>query len=104
MSNADPRPRLFIFGWDAADWAVMEAGGRQGRLGNLRAICDRGRSGTAMSTSPPITPVAFTSFLTGVSPGEHGIFGFVGLGEGYEYVPVPGGARKVPTLIRRLDE
>jgi predicted AlkP superfamily phosphohydrolase/phosphomutase len=99
-----PRPRLFIFGWDAADWAVIEAGWRQGRLENLRAICDRGRSGTALSTIPPITPVAFTSFLTGVGPGEHGIFGFVGLGEGYEYVPVPGGARKVPTLIRRLDE
>ncbi len=96
-------PRLFIFGWDAADWAVIEAGWREGRIEHLRAIADRGQSGTAMSTIPPITPPAFTSFLTGTDPGEHGIFGFVTRGQGYEYLPVPGGARRVPTLIRRLD-
>jgi predicted AlkP superfamily phosphohydrolase/phosphomutase len=101
---SDPSSRLFVFGWDSADWAVIEAGWREGRLQNLRAIVDRGQSGTAMSTIPPITPLAFTSFLTGADPGEHGIFGFVTRGEGYEYLPVPGGARKVPTLIRRLDQ
>ena len=96
--------RLFVFGWDAADWAVIEAGWREGRIGNLKAIVEGGQSGVAMSTIPPITPIAFTSFLTGADPGEHGIFGFVTRGEGYEYLPVPGGARKVPTLIRRLDQ
>jgi predicted AlkP superfamily phosphohydrolase/phosphomutase len=96
-------PRLFIFGWDAADWAVIEAGWREGRIEHLRAIAERGQSGIAVSTIPPITPPAFTSFLTGTDPGEHGIFGFVTRGRGYEYLPVPGGARRVPTLIRRLD-
>ncbi len=97
------RPRLFIFGWDAADWAVIEAGWREGRLEHLHAIAERGQRGTALSTIPPITPLAFTSFLTGADPGEHGIFGFVTRGEGYDYLPVPGGARKVPTLMSRLD-
>ena len=103
MTGNNRQPRLFIFGWDAADWAVIEAGWKEGRLEHLRALADRGQSGTAMSTIPPITPPAFTSFLTGADPGEHGIFGFVTRGEGYQYLPVPGGARKVPTLIRRLD-
>jgi predicted AlkP superfamily phosphohydrolase/phosphomutase len=99
-----PRRRLFVFGWDAADWAVVEAGWREGRLENLRAVAERGQMGTVLSTIPAITPPAFTSFITGADPGEHGIFGFVARGEGYEYFPVPGGARKVPTLIRRLDQ
>ncbi|MFN2590682.1 MAG: alkaline phosphatase family protein, partial [Actinomycetota bacterium] len=97
------RPRLFVFGWDAADWAVIEAAWKQSRLENLKGIADRGQSGTAVSTVPAITPPSFTSFLTGTNPGEHGIFGFVGLGGGYEFVPLPGGARKVPTLFARLD-
>ena len=98
------QPRLFVFGWDSADWAVIEAGWRQGRLQNLRTIVDRGQSGVALSTIPAITPPAFTSFITGTNPGEHGIFGFVTRGNGYEYYPVPGGARKVPTLFKRLDQ
>lgn len=97
------RGRLFIFGWDAGDWAVIEAGWREGRIERLHELADGGQSGTAKSTVPAITPPAFTSFLTGVDPGEHGIFGFVGLGDGYEFVPLPGGARKVPTLFRGLD-
>jgi predicted AlkP superfamily phosphohydrolase/phosphomutase len=97
-------PRLFVFGWDSADWAVIEAGWREGRLENLRAIAERGQSGVALSTVPAITPPAFTSFLTGTNPGEHGIFGFVTRGDGYEYFPVPGGARRVPTLFKRLDQ
>ncbi|MFN2590681.1 MAG: alkaline phosphatase family protein [Actinomycetota bacterium] len=101
--TAVSQSKLFIFGWDAADWAVVEAGWRQGRIENLHALAERGQSGTAMSTVPPITPPAFTSFLTGTDPGEHGIFGFVTKGDGYDYRPVPGGARKVPTLVRRLD-
>jgi predicted AlkP superfamily phosphohydrolase/phosphomutase len=95
---------LFIFGWDAADWAVIEAGWKEGRIQHLRTIAERGQSGIARSTIPPITPPAFTSFLTGTDPGEHGIFGFVTRGEGYDYRPVPGGARRVPTLIHRLDQ
>jgi predicted AlkP superfamily phosphohydrolase/phosphomutase len=97
--------RLFIFGWDCADWNVVEEGWRQGRLPWLRSIARQGQQGTAMSTVPPVTALAWTSFLTGKSPGTHGIFGFRTVDPAdYQMTPVPGGARKVPTLVQGLDE
>lgn len=95
--------RLFVFGWDGADWEVIRAGWDHGRLPVLRSVC-AGASGPLRSTIPPVTPCAWTSFLTGVEPGEHGIFGFRTVDpETYRLLPVPGGARRVPTLIEGLD-
>jgi predicted AlkP superfamily phosphohydrolase/phosphomutase len=52
----------------------------EGRLPRLREIYDSGSSGTLYSTVPPITPAAWTTFLTGKQPGRHGILDF----EGYD--------------------
>ena len=96
--------RVLIFGWDGADWDVIEEGWRRGRLQNLHRISQAGRRGTLLSTLPAVTPVAWTSFLTGSDPGEHGIFGFRRVDpDSYRLLPVPGGARHVPTLFQRLD-
>lgn len=35
-----------------------------------------GASGTIKSTTPPMTPLAWTSIATGVAPGKHGIYDF----------------------------
>ena len=69
----DRVPRLFVFGWDGADWRVIEKGWRSGRIATLRSIAERGQRGTLVSTYPPVTPTAWTSFLTGTGLGEHGI-------------------------------
>jgi predicted AlkP superfamily phosphohydrolase/phosphomutase len=106
MSNDNGSPRrLFIFGWDCADWAVIEEGWRRGKLQNLRGLADRGQSGTLMSTLPPVTAPAWTSFITGVDPGEHGIFGFRSIDpQSYRPVTVAGGERRQPTLMKRADD
>lgn len=44
------------------------------RLASLRA---RGAWGTLDSTIPTYTPPAWTSAITGVNPGRHGIYGFI---------------------------
>jgi len=96
--------RLFIFGWDCADWAVIHEGWKRGMLPNLRALCDAGESGTLMSTIPPVTAPAWTSFLTGKDPGEHGIFGFRSVDPvDYRSHVVSGGQRRGSTLIRQAD-
>jgi predicted AlkP superfamily phosphohydrolase/phosphomutase len=96
------RGRLFAFGWDGADWAVIEAAWAGGRLPVLRRIVEGGRHGILRSTVPPMTPQAWTSFVTAADPGEHGIFGFT-VGRDYRFLPVFGGARRIPTLFRGLD-
>jgi predicted AlkP superfamily phosphohydrolase/phosphomutase len=103
-AGRDRPPRLFVFGWDGADWAVIDEGWRRGKIGNLRALAERGQKGVLRSTHPPLTPTAWTSFITGVDPGVHGIFGFISVDRGdYRMRLIPGGARRVSTLMAGLD-
>jgi predicted AlkP superfamily phosphohydrolase/phosphomutase len=96
--------RLFVFGWDGADWTVVREAWRRGRLPALRRIAENGQSGSLLSTIPAVTPTAWTSFLTGRSPGVHGIFGFRSIDpDTYRMHPLPGGARRAPILMRGLD-
>ena len=44
---------------------------------NLAELMKAGVSGALESILPPITPPAWTSFMTGKNPGKHGIFHFV---------------------------
>src|ERR1041384_7764958 len=98
MSAGRGRGRLYIFGWDGADWAVIEEGWRQGKLQVLRTLAKQGQHGVLQSTNPPLTPPAWTSFITGTNPGVHGIFGFVTVDrETHRMRLVPGGARRVAT-------
>jgi predicted AlkP superfamily phosphohydrolase/phosphomutase len=47
-----------------------------GRMPNLAAFIQRGVAGVLRSTQPPITPAAWTTFMTGKGPGRHGILDF----------------------------
>lgn len=42
----------------------------------VRELLQDGASGVLRSTIPPYTPTAWTSIVTGVNPGRHGVFGF----------------------------
>jgi hypothetical protein len=46
-------------------------------LPNLRRLRDRGSFSRLGTTTPPQSPVAWSTFITGLEPGEHGIFDFV---------------------------
>lgn len=46
------------------------------RLPNLSSLADDGVFTTIASTTPPMTFPAWSTFLTGVNPGKHGIFDF----------------------------
>ena len=48
----------------------------QGLLPNLARLFKTGASSRLQSTIPPITPCAWSSFMTGKNPGKHGIFDF----------------------------
>ena len=48
-----------------------------GELPYIARILEEGVSGELESEIPPITPPAWTSMMTGVNPGKHGIFHFI---------------------------
>ncbi|MBU0532696.1 alkaline phosphatase family protein [Patescibacteria group bacterium] len=68
--------KLVLLGLDGADWKILDPLIKEGHLPNLKHIVENGSHARLRSTTPPITPVAWTSIFTGVNPGKHGIFDF----------------------------
>jgi len=69
--------KLLIVGWDAAEPSVVEPLVAKGELPNLAALRERGAHGTIASTVPPTSLPAWTTAMTGLDPGKHGVTDFV---------------------------
>jgi predicted AlkP superfamily phosphohydrolase/phosphomutase len=68
---------VLVLGWDGAEPNLIAKLLAQGRLPNLARLVATGRQGILRSTIRPESSVAWTSFATGVHPGQHGVFGFM---------------------------
>jgi predicted AlkP superfamily phosphohydrolase/phosphomutase len=69
-------PPVLVIGLDGATYEILEPlfdGGDMPTLAGLRA---RGAWGVLRSVVPPITPAAWSSFMTGKYPSKHGIYDF----------------------------
>lgn len=69
--------RVVILGLDGLDHTLTARWLDEGKLPNLAALRDQGCFKPLASTLPPISPVAWSSFQTGVNPGKHNIFDFL---------------------------
>jgi predicted AlkP superfamily phosphohydrolase/phosphomutase len=68
--------RVLIVGLDGATFDVLTPLVEAGRMPHLKHLIKTGTSGILDSTKPPITPAAWTTFMTGKGPGRHGIVDF----------------------------
>ena len=68
--------RVMIIGLDGATFDVLNPMMAAGRMPNVKRFIERGVSGPFESTRPPITPAAWTTFMTGKNPGTHGVVDF----------------------------
>lgn len=69
--------KLLVIGLDGAPFPLIEKWAREGYLPHLASLMERGCYGVLNSTMPVHSPTAWTSFLTGMNPGKHGVFDFV---------------------------
>jgi len=69
--------RVVILGFDGMDPDLAERFMKEGRLPNLAKLRDRGTFSKLRTTFPAISPVAWSTFLTGVNPGKHNIYDFL---------------------------
>jgi predicted AlkP superfamily phosphohydrolase/phosphomutase len=69
--------KIVILGLDGLDYGLTEKMLSEGKLPNLDALRKQGCFKSLASTLPPISPVAWSSFQTGVNPGKHNIFDFL---------------------------
>jgi predicted AlkP superfamily phosphohydrolase/phosphomutase len=98
-------PRLLIVGLDAATFDLICPWIEEGKLPNLAALMKNGTWGRLASILPPITPPAWTSFMTGKNPGKHGIFHFLGASPGtYKLRYLNAASRRAKTIWRMLSD
>jgi predicted AlkP superfamily phosphohydrolase/phosphomutase len=70
------KTRLLIIGLDGAGFDVVRPLLDSGRMPNLQQLIADSARGDLESTIQPLTPLAWTSFLSGQNPGRHGVFDF----------------------------
>ena len=92
--------RFLLIGLDGADPALTEQWMAEGRLPHLARLRDDGGAFMPLrSTTPPATFPAWTTCVTGVNPGRHGIFDFTETVPGAHAVRfVNSSYRKAPAL------
>ena len=75
-TRADSNPKhVIVIGVDGMDPGFVER--HWSDLPNLAELRRRGGFARLATTTPPQSPVAWSTFITGLDPSEHGIFDFV---------------------------
>jgi predicted AlkP superfamily phosphohydrolase/phosphomutase len=69
--------KLIFLGLDGFDPAIAERLMSEGKLPNLARLKEQGGYRRLRTTYPPLSPVAWSTFATGVNPGRHNIFDFL---------------------------
>ena len=68
--------RALVIGLDGATFKVLRPLMEAGALPTLAGIAERGATAELLSTVPPVTALAWPSFMTGKNPGKHGVLGW----------------------------
>lgn len=76
MFGINTAMKLIVIGLDGATFKLIDPLLQQGKMPHLRTYIERGVRGTLVSTRPPVTVPAWTTFATGVHPGKHGCYDF----------------------------
>jgi tetratricopeptide (TPR) repeat protein len=96
--GAAGRPVLFV-GWDGADWQLLDTYMADGTMPNLAGLVREGRAGGLLTIQPPLSPLVWTTMMTGVSPLAHGILDFTRFHpQTGQREPITRAERRVPAL------
>lgn len=68
--------KCIVIGLDGATFDIINPMIKEGELPTFKKIMKNGCYGKLKSTPIPISPSAWSSFITGLNPGGHRIFGF----------------------------
>ena len=94
-----------IVGVDGATHEVINPLMACGQLPNFKRICDNGVYGPLRSTKHPITPQAWSSFLTGLNAGKHGVYDFTKRkNDSYDIEFINASSRSGETIFAHLSQ
>ena len=95
---------VVVIGLDGVPYTLLVDYMERGIMPELSQLCQTGKLYRMKSTLPEVSSVAWTSFMTGKNPGEHGIFGFMEVDkQSYDYIFPNFDSLKVPPIWVRDD-
>lgn len=105
MSEPTPRPRVIVIGLDGGTWDLIDPMMAQGWMPHLARLVREGVRAPLRSTLPPLTAPAWSSFMTGLNPGRHGVYAFQrALNRSLERTFVNAAAIRAPLLWEHLSQ
>jgi len=76
-SSRAAKRKVLILGLDGMDPGLLKRYVDEGAMPNFKRLFGEGDFKPLQTTMPPQSPVAWSTFITGMDPGGHGIFDFV---------------------------
>lgn len=98
--HGQPTSRRVLFvGLDGADWQYLDLLIDRGVMPNLQRLVVEGDGGTLRTIHPPLSPLVWTTMMTGRSPLDHGILDFTRFNPETGVVePITSDERRVPAI------
>jgi tetratricopeptide (TPR) repeat protein len=98
-SLATKAPPVIFIGLDGADWQLLDQYLREGAMPNLQSLVREGTAGDLLTAHPPLSPLLWTTMMTGTSPLEHEILDFTRFHPATgQKEPITSDERKVPAI------
>jgi predicted AlkP superfamily phosphohydrolase/phosphomutase len=93
--SSSSHPKALVIGFDGGTFDLIEPMMSAGKLPNLAKMAAEGLKSNLRSTVLPLSPPAWTTFLSGRNPGAHGIYDFAKRVEGtYKFRPTSSADRR----------
>ncbi|HEX3069228.1 MAG TPA: alkaline phosphatase family protein [Thermoanaerobaculia bacterium] len=89
------RPPVIFIGLDGADWQLLDDYAANGTMPNLARLVREGSSGELETEQPPLSPIVWSTMMTGVSPIEHQVLDFT------QFNPVTGIKEPITSTERK---
>jgi len=90
-----PTKKVVVLGFDGMDPVRLQEFMDQGDLPHFKALKEQGSFLPLATTVPPQSPVAWSTFITGLNPGKHDIYDFISR-DPQQYAPFFSMARVSP--------
>jgi predicted AlkP superfamily phosphohydrolase/phosphomutase len=97
--------KVLVIGLDGVTLDLLGPWIESGELPNLQRLVQQGASGRLRTTLPPISSSSWSSFVTGVNPGKHGLVDFVFPGaDSYKVTMINATSRRTRALWNWLND
>lgn len=82
MSLVPSSKKVVVLGLDGVPYTLLKRFAESGVMPNVAALIEKGTLCSMTASIPEVSSTSWSTFMTGVNPGKHGIYGFMELQKG----------------------